>query len=524
RDQPVRGSTGWRGRIMADPTIDPNATVTGAPPADTATTPATAATPPQNTPQPPSTSSRPAATAVAPRTGGGMAGTVAAIRQGYADQASHLDDQAKAMIAQIGKQGDQLGEAMKRVRDAQDKADEAQTAATKALAAPPKHPEQDSLKKMGGLATVVGILGGLFTRAPMTASLNAAASAIEAYNKGDEKNYELAYKQWQTQTDMMFKVAEMQSNRVKEIMSNEEMGLNERKTMLDLTLRTAGLSQLADAARINGESVVLDWQEKMQSAAQQFKIHEDTVKMHHEDRLDALRAREDAKWTLMTGVGDDGKPQQFWVNPSERKIEDMNRQPVNYTPTNLTKAASGAAISDDAADFIADGLLAGNRQAATGLARNAANMAKVDEALTRKAKEKGVSGADLAAIQAEFQGNTAGERAVGTRTANMEIAANEVKNMAPLALMASEKVDRTQYPTLNSVILAAEKGSGDEDVVRFGLAANSLIYMYAKFLNPNGIPTDADKAKAADILSTAWAKGQFRSAVDQIQQEIKVGK
>lgn len=105
----------------------------------------------------------------------------------------------------------------------------------------------------------------------------------------------------------------------------------------------------------------------------------------------------------------------------------------------------------------------------------------------------------------------------------MDIAANEVKFMAPLALSASKNVDRTQYPKLNEILLAAEQGTGDENVVRFGLAANSLIYTYSKFLNPTGIPTDADKAKASEILSTAWSKGQFETAIDQIKKEIVSG-
>ncbi|HEX9158791.1 MAG TPA: hypothetical protein VF835_01080, partial [Rhizomicrobium sp.] len=89
---------------------------------------------------------------------------------------------------------------------------------------------------------------------------------------------------------------------------------------------------------------------------------------------------------------------------------------------------------------------------------------------------------------------------------------------------ASEKVDRTQYPSLNSVLIAAERGTGDEDVVRFALAANSLIYSFSKFLNPTGIPTDADKARATEILSTSWSKGQFKVAIDQIDREIKTGR
>jgi hypothetical protein len=106
----------------------------------------------------------------------------------------------------------------------------------------------------------------------------------------------------------------------------------------------------------------------------------------------------------------------------------------------------------------------------------------------------------------------------------MEVPANEVAYMAPLALDASQKVKRSEYPDLNKILLSGERRTGDTDVVQFGLAANSLIYTYAKFLNPTGIPTDADKARATDILSTAWSEGQFQAAVDQIKREIESGR
>lgn len=210
-------------------------------------------------------------------------------------------------------------------------------------------------------------------------------------------------------------------------------------------------------------------------------------------------------------------------------LSDAEKAQIRQDVRNGAKADTkrtvdqAGAISDDAADLAAERVLAGDERATTGMARSNANITKVTNSIVKLARERGMSGADIASKVAEFQGTMAGERTLGTRTANMEVAANEVKNMAPLALAASKQVDRTKYPRLNQILLAAEQGTGDENVVRFGLAANSLIYTYAKFLNPTGIPTDADKARATDILSTAWTEGQFEAAVDQIKREIQSG-
>lgn len=211
---------------------------------------------------------------------------------------------------------------------------------------------------------------------------------------------------------------------------------------------------------------------------------------------------------------------QYGHPPDPDNSDDQSKM---ATLREQARATSGGVISDDAANLIAGRVIAGDEQATTGLARNPATMAKVQEAIVKQAQSQGLSPEEINDRIAEFQGTRAAARTLGTRQANMEVAANEVKRMAPLALAASQNVNRTNYPTFNKILIDAQRGSGDANVVRFGLAANSLIYEYAKFLNPTGIPTDSDKARATDILSTAWSQGQFSAAIQQIQREISVG-
>ena len=244
-------------------------------------------------------------------------------------------------------------------------------------------------------------------------------------------------------------------------------------------------------------------------------------------RLAATENRADqAGWQVMTDPntkGPDGNPVQYRYKASTGEATTLDMKP--YTPSGAAKVGTGAAapLSDEAATLAAERVLAGDKSAMVGFGRTPANLAKITNTITKLAQERGMDGADVARKIAEFMGDVASERALGTRKVGMEIAANEVKTMAPLALSASKAVDRTKYPMLNSVLIAAEKGTGDENVVRFGLAVNSLIYTYSKFLNPTGIPTDADKAKATEILSMAWSKGQFEAAIDQIKKEIASG-
>jgi hypothetical protein len=134
--------------------------------------------------------------------------------------------------------------------------------------------------------------------------------------------------------------------------------------------------------------------------------------------------------------------------------------------------------------------------------------------------EEGEVGTEQANRQAEYFGVKSGQRTLGNRQANIELAATEFKQVLPIVQQASEAVDRTNYPDLNKVIQAFQSRTGDPNVVRFGSGVNTLINLYARAISPTGVPTVSDKDHARDILNKAWSQGQFTAAVSMMQQEI----
>jgi hypothetical protein len=172
---------------------------------------------------------------------------------------------------------------------------------------------------------------------------------------------------------------------------------------------------------------------------------------------------------------------------------------------------------------MAEQYLAGDKSVFQNLGRGAqgsANIVALRGEVAKQMAERGMTGADMATKMAEFSGLQAGERTLGTRTANIEMAVNEAKNMIPIALAASDAVDRTKFPTLNSLILAGEKGTGGEAVVKLTAATNSLVNAYSRAISPTGVPTVSDKDHAREILSSAYSKGQYRAAVELLMQEM----
>ena len=123
-----------------------------------------------------------------------------------------------------------------------------------------------------------------------------------------------------------------------------------------------------------------------------------------------------------------------------------------------------------------------------------------------------------------FNAGSAGQGLLAKRTASLSLAENEAKSLIPRVHDASMAVSRTQYPTLNRVIEAAQTGTGDPNVIRLGVAVESLVQTYARVLSPAGAPTAADKANAHSILDKAWSTGQIDAALDQMSKEISSAK
>src|SRR6202040_653490 len=132
-------------------------------------------------------------------------------------------------------------------------------------------------------------------------------------------------------------------------------------------------------------------------------------------------------------------------------------------------ATTAGALTDDAAAFMAAQYLAGDRSVMGGLGygnTGAANRAKLRDAIQSEARARGMSPAEVATTIAEFEGLKAGERTLGTTGARIGLGLAEAKVFAPMVIEASDKVSRTQYPNLNALLLAYDRGTGDENVVR----------------------------------------------------------
>src|SRR5262249_10295987 len=92
---------------------------------------------------------------------------------------------------------------------------------------------------------------------------------------------------------------------------------------------------------------------------------------------------------------------------------------------------------------------------------------------------------------------------------------------AKVVVGLSDKVNRTEYPDINKIILAAKEKTGDPDVIRYGLSMETFIKNYAAATGQgNSVLTDHQYDSMRRRLNEAHSKGQVRAEVDQALIEI----
>ena len=70
----------------------------------------------------------------------------------------------------------------------------------------PSYKPDNPLQDFGGMASLIGIFGGMLSRRPLVTSLNAASGAMQAYHQRNLEDYDKQVEEWKNNTDYISKV------------------------------------------------------------------------------------------------------------------------------------------------------------------------------------------------------------------------------------------------------------------------------------------------------------------------------
>lgn len=218
-----------------------------------------------------------------------------------------------------------------------------------------------------------------------------------------------------------------------------------------------------------------------------------------------------------------GQTFQRTMTPDGAAADSRARERLNFDKSQA-ESNQDAAMDPLAIRMTAQQYLAGDTSALQNFGRGAqgaANLNAVRLEIAKQANAAGFNGADIAAKIAEFGGLKAGQRTASTRSAGIEIAANEAAQLAPLALDASRKVARSGFMPFGKAQIMFDSNTNDPNLRQFAMANTALVNAYGQAMARGGTATVSDKDHARELLSTAFDQPSYEAAVGQLQQEIK---
>jgi hypothetical protein len=324
---------------------------------------------------------------------------------------------------------------------------------------------------------VLATMASFFTRQPLTAAFNTAASAMKGFHQGDKEAIDQNVAAWKDQVDQAVKQNKLETDKYTELWNR----YHDRYDML-----------LAE----------------MQAHASSYKDDMMLAQLKYAGPKEI--------WELIEHRQQAG----LELEKSKAEVEKAHEE-ANKAHAQAQMYASGM-IDDETARDVAEAYVAGNRMVLANWGRGnqgANNLAKIWDNIKTVMREQGKSGADLSAAQAEFEGFKAGERTIAQRSASIDIYAQEARQFADLAEQASSKVPRGNWVPYNRAYLAWERGTSSPEVSQFVVFTNSLVNAYTRAsIGLGGSVTDREHSR--EMLEIAQGPKAYMAAVDAMKTEL----
>lgn len=154
-------------------------------------------------------------------------------------------------------------------------------------------------------------------------------------------------------------------------------------------------------------------------------------------------------------------------------------------------------------------------------AQGAANLVALRGAITQTAKDRGMSGAQIAAKLADYAGLTAGIRTSAQISARVENAIQEAKALIPLAREASRNVVRSGFLPFGKAQIMFDTNSNDPALAAFATRNQGLVNAYVGAMARGGKGTVDDKHHAEKLITEAKSDAAYQVVLDNLEKEME---
>ncbi|HEV2225071.1 MAG TPA: hypothetical protein VGR84_18915 [Candidatus Acidoferrales bacterium] len=421
-----------------------------------------------------------------------------------------------------------------------------------------KHPPTQTMPQLfsvfGGLAMLVAAIGGRHSRQPATASLNAAAGVIQGIEQNNQQQFDNSFKTWKAQTEALQDALTAQNAVFSGILQDEKLsqadrvekineafkifdmghqswqvehGMLQEAMMAPLQIKTAAQEIEKNTASIRNINNEAD-----RNAAQAANLKQGGAVTQMLDQGTApptpyVEDKQGGTWTVKWQTLPDGSVQQIRepYTPTQHGRLPSAQQPMLpplvYPKEGWPGMAEGKPPPGVREDVWDAALFFARTHQMPQMGFSPAGRQYINQALPAALRALNIPPTQWADYIAQFAGERHGEIVLGGRAATLGAAVNEAEAIMPLALSASERVDRTEYPSLNSVLEGYYRHTGGDDIVQLATFTYALQNVMAQVAARQGASTDLARKRASDTLTEAYSKGQYKAAVDAMMAEAQ---
>lgn len=320
---------------------------------------------------------------------------------------------------------------------------------------PPQAAVTDPLQAFGQPAMWLAAFGSLLTRRPLANAINAAGKVMEATHGLDQEAAKTAYTTWKTESENALKLAKYEQDAYKAAVQKYRVDAQAGEAELRTTAAAFKNAALQQVYQQEGMPGVIKYTlaggknlERAGEAQKKFDIqHQDQLAvrtiadariLERETGLGRALAPEERAQVLLD-VGNEqtakkagtrsaavaeAKPQSSLAQERKTRFDEAKQEmQANGTYTNDSGVwgkvnhdmftSKSASFQPGVAEMVADQIIAGNTQAASGFGRSPQLLAQLDNALLKRMAEHDppLTGADLARIKVEYGAYSQGTKA-----------------------------------------------------------------------------------------------------------------
>lgn len=371
---------------------------------------------------------------------------------------------------------------------------------------PPPQPKQTSaLEAWGSAAMVLATVGSLLTRTPLTTAMNAAAGAMKAFKENDLETANQQFAQWKAGTELAIKQQTFQMEAYKAALS--KASTDSRTALAEFTAR---------ARAFGDETAAMAAQTRGIQGAEHVMIDRERLNMQMETSLPKVIESKN----LMMAMKDPTYLAQIAAAKTPKEKAEITSRLMEDVAPDL--AQTSGVVSDDRLRTMAEQYVAGDHSVTTGLGYGKAGSAtrvRLQNMIGTVMQEQGMSGTDAAAAKAEFAGMMAAERTLGTTLSRIGLGAAEIQTLEPQVIQASEDLKRTNYPSINALIQASQKETGNTKLRSLAVRLQGLKSAFSQVLTRGGVPTDAARSSTDELFSTSDPDAVLQSALVAMNAE-----